>query len=168
MRRWLIGCLCVGVLWLPACARPVADDFNPEQIIAMERAALDRWGKADPTGYFEIYAPDIVYFDPTTAARIDGREPLKATIEAIFAPFKGTTVVGRFDMQKPLVQRRGDTAVLTFNLLSYRADAGQPERVVARWNSTEVYSRIDGVWRITHSHWSYVKPELKQPMTQIN
>ena len=23
------------------------------------------------------------------------------------------------------------------------------------WNTTEVYSLIDGRWRIVHSHWSY-------------
>jgi hypothetical protein len=35
--------------------------------------------------------------------------------------------------------------------------------VVSRWNSTEVYRRIDGKWRIVHSHWSFTKPEVKQP-----
>jgi hypothetical protein len=31
-----------------------------------------------------------------------------------------------------------------------------------RWNSTEVYLRVGGTWKIVHSHWSYTKPELKQ------
>jgi hypothetical protein len=26
-----------------------------------------------------------------------------------------------------------------------------------------VYARVDAGWRIVHSHWSFVKPELKQP-----
>lgn len=34
---------------------------------------------------------------------------------------------------------------------------------LARWNSTEVYSRVAGKWRIIHSHWSYTKPDIKQP-----
>jgi hypothetical protein len=28
-------------------------------IIAMERAALDRWGVGDPHGYLEIMAPEV-------------------------------------------------------------------------------------------------------------
>jgi hypothetical protein len=30
-------------------------------LIFLERAALDRWGKGDPSGYLGISAPDIVY-----------------------------------------------------------------------------------------------------------
>ena len=56
-----------------ACAA-AADDFEPGQIVALERAALERWGKGDPTGYFESFAPEITYFDPTTPSRIDGRD----------------------------------------------------------------------------------------------
>jgi hypothetical protein len=33
--------------------------------------------------------------------------------------------------------------------------------VLARWNSTEVYSRINGQWKIIHSHWLYTMPQLK-------
>jgi hypothetical protein len=31
-----------------------------------------------------------------------------------------------------------------------------------RWNSTEVDQRLNGTWKIVHSHWSYVKPVLKE------
>jgi hypothetical protein len=41
------------------------------------------------------------------------------------------------------------------------------ERSVARWNSGELYGLVDGKWRIVHSHWSYIKPELKQPVTEL-
>ena len=34
------------------------------EIIAMEKAALKRWGRGDPDGFLEICAPDVVYFDP--------------------------------------------------------------------------------------------------------
>ena len=50
-------------------------DGDPtETIIQMERAALDRWGRGDPSGFLEISAPDVVYFDPFQGRRIDGRE----------------------------------------------------------------------------------------------
>jgi hypothetical protein len=162
MRMSLSGVVCLIVVASAACAAPAADEFRPETIIALERGALERWGKGDPAGYFELFAPEMTYFDPTTAARIDGRDALVAMLK----PYTGKIAVGRFDMQKPVVQRRGDTAVLTFNLLSYRTEAGQ-EKVVARWNSTEIYSRIDSTWKLTHSHWSYIKPELKVAVTEV-
>ena len=139
MRVYFKGVICLVAVTLTSCAAPAADDsFRPEQIIGMERAALERWGKGDPDGYFEIMAPEVVYFDPTVEARIDGLDALKKLIE----PYRGKIFVGRFDMQRPNVQRRGDTAVLTFNLISYQTPPGGPEKAVARWNSTEVYSRI--------------------------
>ena len=35
------------------------------------------------------------------------------------------------------------------------------EPVAARWNSTAVYHRTDGTWKSIHSHFSFIKPELK-------
>ncbi len=163
MRTALLTFACgVTALFGAACAA-AADDFEPARIIALERASLERWGKGDPTGYFETFAPEITYFDPTTESRIDGRDALVRMI----TPFTGKIQVNRFDMQKPLGQRRGDTAVLTFNLLSYRTQPDGKDRVVARWNSTEIYSRIASDWKLTHSHWSYIKPDLKQPVTEL-
>ena len=68
----------------------------------------------------------------------------------------------RYEMIAPKVQHHGDIALLTFNLINYGKLADRPEAVPTRWNSTEVYSRIAGKWRIVHSHWSYTKAELKQ------
>jgi len=48
------------------------------EIVALERAALDRWGKGDPQGYLETYADEVTYFDPVAATRIDGLEAMTA------------------------------------------------------------------------------------------
>jgi len=37
------------------------------------------------------------------------------------------------------------------------------EAVLNRWNSTEMYRRMNGAWKLIHSHWSYVKPDVKIP-----
>jgi hypothetical protein len=50
--------------------------------------------------------------------------------------------------------------------VSYRREADGTERAIARWNSTEVYARVDTRWQIIHSHWSFVKPELKQSISE--
>jgi ketosteroid isomerase-like protein len=140
-----------------SCSRP-ADDFQPETIIALERGALDRWGKGDPQGFFDIMAPDQTYFDPTTAKRIDGHDALKKFIE----PFTGKIKIERLEMIDPKVQRSGDLAVLTFNLVDYGAQLDGGPKTTARWNSTEVYQRLNGTWKIIHSHWSYVKPVINE------
>lgn len=136
----------------------------PPDVVAMERAALDRWGKGDPQGYLEIMANEVTYFDPTQEKRMDGLEAMRKML----APITGKVKVSRFDMIGPKVQHHGDAALLTFNLVSYVAQPDGKERAVARWNSSELYARVDGQWRIVHSHWSYIKPELKQPVSEVS
>jgi len=85
-------------------------------------------------------------------------------LEMRLAPIKDLKFTDpRYEMIDPKVQRYGDVAVLTFNLVNYGKPGTGEESVVARWNSTEVYSRIAGKWRIIHSHWSYIKPQVKGP-----
>lgn len=129
------------------------------ELVARERAALDRWVTGDPDGYLEIMAPEVTYFDPHQAKRTDG---LNAMV-ALLGPIRNVTLPftePRYEMIDPTVQRYGDVALLTFNLVNYGKVSGQPETILARWNSTEVYRRIDGQWKIVHSHWSFTKPEL--------
>ena len=122
--------------------------FDPQTIINLEKGALDRWGKGDPDGYFEIMSPDVTYFDPMTERRIDGRDTLKKMIE----PFRGKIHIDRVELLNPVVDHHGDIAILSFNLVSHVG----PRDV--RWNVTEVYRSIGGQWKIVHSHFSYTKP----------
>ena len=128
-----------------------------DEIIALERGALDRWGRGDPRGYLEIMAPEVTYFDPGQDKRVDGLQAMSD----LLLPFTGKIRVDRYDMIDPAVQRHGDAAVLTFNLVSYQRGTDGSEHPIVRWNSTETYARVEGQWRIVHSHWSYVRPELK-------
>ncbi|UCC11231.1 MAG: nuclear transport factor 2 family protein [candidate division WOR-3 bacterium] len=123
-----------------------------EEIIACERAALDRWGRGDPGGFTEISADEVTYFDPGTEKRVDGIGSLRQ----LYAPIEGKIKIDRYEMLNPKVQVHGDTAVLTFNLIDY---TGRPEgsRAEGHWNATEVYCRINGQWKIIHTHWSYTK-----------
>jgi ketosteroid isomerase-like protein len=132
--------------------------MQADPIIALERGALDRWGRGDPHGYLELYARDVTYFDPARDGRVDGLDAMTA----LLAPIKGQVKVDRYEMIAPHVYRAGDAAVLTYNLVSHsrRPDGAA---TVTRWNSTAVYAQIGGQWKIVHSHWSYTKPELKAP-----
>ena len=142
----------LGALLAATRARST-DVAQADAVIALERAALDRWGKGDPGGFLETYAPDVTYFDPTTERRVDGHD----AITAYYRPFTGKIKIPRYEMIGPKVQRRGDVAVLTYNL---RSEALQPggTQVTVRWNSTSVYARTGRGWKVIHSHWSLTAP----------
>lgn len=140
-------------------AASFAHQYGDDEVIAVERAALDRWGRGDVNGFLELYADEITYFDPMQDRRLDGRE----TLRALYGPLAGTFTVDRYQMLTPRVQRYGDVAVLTYNLQNYTRLADGSERPATRWNSTAVFRRIDGRWRTVHSHWSFTKPELRNP-----
>jgi len=148
---------------LAACATTYAAqnaNADRDSIIATERGALDRWGKGEPQGFLDIYAPEITYFDPMQERRLDGIDAMKK----LLLPLTGKIKVDRYEMIGTKVQQYGDTAVLSYNLNSHAtAPDGKPR--VVRWNSTVVYVRQDGRWRSVHSHWSYIRPlgELATP-----
>jgi ketosteroid isomerase-like protein len=114
-------------------------------VIALERAALDRWGKGDPSGYLEISAPDVVYFDPFLERRLDGIEALTRHYDGI----RGKIWIDRYELLNPVVQVVGEAAVLTFNYVSWGSEGE------SHWNCTEVYRHDPVGWRLVQTHWSY-------------
>jgi hypothetical protein len=115
-----------------------------DEIVAMEERALARWCRGDPSGFLELSAPDVVYFDPFLEERLDGLPALTAYYEAL----RGKISAERFELRRPRVQLASDAAVLTFHFVSWSgAD-------VHRWNCTEVYRRDPRGWRIVQTHWS--------------
>ena len=123
-----------------------------QTIIDMERAALARWGRGDPSGFLEISAEDVVYFDPFQARRLNGLAELRALYESI----RGQVQIARFELIDPVVQAVADMAVLTFNYV-----AEGTNEATSRWNCTEVYRREAGTWRIIQTHWSFTQPESR-------
>ena len=116
-------------------------------ILALERAALDRWGKGDPEGYLEITASGVSYFDPFLESRVDGLPALKA----LYEPIRGKIQIERDEIIAPRVQVVGDAAILTMRYVSQGSEGAM------RWNCTEVYQRFGEDWRIVHSHWSFTQ-----------
>jgi ketosteroid isomerase-like protein len=117
-------------------------------IIALEKEALDRWGKGDPSGFLEISAEDVCYFDPFIEKRIDGKNQLSELYEEI----RGKIKIDRYELINPQVKLLANAAILTFNYVSY---TGKQE---SRWNCTEVYRYKDDGWQIIQTHWSFTKP----------
>lgn len=125
---------------------------SADQILMLERSALDRWGKGDPGGFLEVYAAGITYFDPVTAMRIDGHQ---AMVD-YYRPWVGKIQIFRYEMLNPLVVVEGNMALLTYNLVNYFLDAEGVESVGSCWNSTTVYHR-GGTWKAIHSHWPFTR-----------
>ena len=121
-----------------------------QTIIELERRALERWGKGDPSGFLEISADDVVYFDPYQERRLNGIDELRELYESI----RGNVQIARFELIDPRVQSVDDMAVLTFNYV-----AEGTNEVTSRWNCTEVFRRDEGTWRIIQTHWSFTRPQ---------
>lgn len=122
-----------------------------KEIIALEKAALERWNRGDIYGYLDLYDENIVYFDPMIDKRMDGLK----NITAYYKPLEGNIHVTECEMIDPLVQSADNMAVLTFNLKSVEGTR------IYHWNCTEVYRKDkENRWKIIQSHWSFVKPNL--------
>ena len=121
------------------------------EIINMERAALDRWGRGDPDGFLEISAAEVTYFDPFLPEAIHGLKALRQ----YYAQLRGKIFVESDEMIDPKVQLGGETAILSYRYAS-RGRSGDE----MRWNATEVYRRGEEGWRIAHTHWSFTQPDV--------
>lgn len=122
------------------------------EVMALESAAMARYRRADPFGFSDISAPGVTYFDSRTPHRLDGLDALKAEM----ARRVGRIRYEAMEFLDPMVQVHGDTAVLFYRFLStsLRPDGAIDRRMA--WNCTEVFTRIDGAWKIVHTHWSLI------------
>lgn len=139
----------------------MGDAIDAEQILALERGALDRWGNGDPGGFLDVYAAGITYFDPVTARRIDGH----AAMVRHYEPFVGKIWIERYEILNPQIVVDGNMALLTYNLVNYITNDAGAVSVGSRWNSTTVYQRQDGTWKTIHSHWSFTQHPAFQSMS---
>lgn len=136
-----------------SCASAAPSDKDAEAILAIERGAFERWAKGDLNGFLDASDPEVDYFDPFLDARLEGLTALRE----LYNKGQGKVHVEHWEMINPRVVVSGDMGVLTFNFASYR------EGKTERWNTTEVYRRKNGKWKIVHTHWSLTKPQLVNP-----
>jgi ketosteroid isomerase-like protein len=127
-----------------------------EEILSLEKGAMERWRKGDPLGWAEISAEEISYVDPGLSAPILGLEAYRAYLKEL----EGKVNYQGSEFLNPRTVVAGEAALLSYN---YRSTAYLPDGTVADqtpWNTTEVYFRHAGRWQIVHTHWSFVNQRL--------
>ncbi|OFW29741.1 MAG: hypothetical protein A3H97_03695 [Acidobacteria bacterium RIFCSPLOWO2_02_FULL_65_29] len=124
----------------------MSPDNVEETILALERAALDRWCKGDPYGYVENAVDDVTGFDHVTKTRIDGIAALRDHVRQ----FVDKVDVPSYKMPNVKVQLYGTIAILTFNWETYSREG----ELTSRWNATEVLLRSEESWKYVHAHWA--------------
>jgi ketosteroid isomerase-like protein len=140
---------------LPVQSKPGAHEGVLAELIALESAAMHRWRQGDPTGYLELYAPDVTYFDTGTTQRTNGLEAMQVAYKQL----EGKIFYEVMDFIDPLVQLCGDVAVLFYRFLSTSLNPDGSIASRTPWNCTEIYQRMQGGWKIIHNHWSHILGE---------
>ena len=120
-----------------------------EELIALERNALDKWFNGDTSGYAALWSRrSFTYFDGVVAERVENHE----TIEAFLKMLDGKLFADSYDFRNPRVQTGNDMAVLTYQLFA------KTTLLDMAYNCVEVFQKEDdGVWRVIHSTWSLYK-----------
>lgn len=123
---------------------------DEHEVLALERTALARWCRGDPSGFLEISDDEVGYFDPFRPHRIDGIAALTTYYEGL----RGTVAAVAWEVAEPRVVEVGEVAILTFRFRSWGASGALVE-----WNCSEVFRRRPAGWRIAQTHWSLAAPE---------
>ena len=127
------------------------------ELMALESAAMERYRKGDPWGFTEISAPEVTYFDTGTPGRLDGLDALRTE----YAKREGRIRYDVMEFIDPKVQVHGDAAVLSYRFFSTKLNSDGSIASRTPWNCTEVFFKIDGKWKIIHTHWSFINGEKK-------
>ena len=127
-------------------------------ILLLEKAAMHRWRNGDPLGFVELSAEDILYVDPGLSKPIQGLEAYRAYMKQL----EGKVHYQKSEFIGAKVVTVGDAALLTYN---YRSSVLTSQGKVSSqtpWNTTEVYFRREGEWKTVHTHWSFVKHQVRE------
>ncbi len=121
-------------------------------IFRLENEAMEQWRQGNPMRWVEISTDDVIYVDPTLATPVIGTQAYREYL----TPILGKVRYDASEFVNPRVALVGDLAVLTYNYHSLRRDVDRKMKRTSFWNTTQVYAHRAGVWKILHSHWSYI------------
>jgi hypothetical protein len=118
-----------------------------EELLALERAALDDWyGKSDPGLYAEQFGDTATYFDPWSGGIL-----WDESIREYLAGFAGQIPKLEYTIHDERVDILGNVAILTFCLDALEVSSGAE----TEWNVSLVYNKNGTAWEKVHANWSY-------------
>jgi len=122
-----------------------------EQIIVLEKSALDRWFKGDTSGYRALWSKkNFTYFDAMSPDRIDDFRTIE---KFVLENVEGKLFAESYDFYNPRIQFGKDIAVLTYQLYA------KTNIINMRYNCVEIFQKEDnGEWHVIHSNWSFIRP----------
>lgn len=135
-----------------------------ELLIKSELAINETWNKGNVDGALGAYADDVTYMDPMTEKMLVGKKEVEAYFRKFF---EGKINIHRnnFLNEHVVVSNDESMAVISYNLNNYVLDENGNEKPGAKWNSTQVYRLINGVWKVVHVNWSFTQhPAVLQSM----
>lgn len=123
-----------------------------DNIIGLEKSALDRFFHGDMSGYRDLWSKrSFTYFDGVTAKRVEKFSEMEDFLNAL----EGNLESSEWRFVSPRVQFGKDMAVLTFQLF---AKVNMPIKSI-EYNVVEVFQKEDsGEWHVIHSTWSFIRP----------
>lgn len=150
-KRLILVCMVAASLRLPV---PAADRDAGilQELLALERRAMDGWLKGDPGPSLAISDEGITYFHAVTSGRLEGLP----AVAKLYEPYRGTPLFDGYDISDAKVQAGGDVAVLTYHF------ARRNGATTTHWNATQVYQHKAEGWKVIHTHWS-ITNALRQP-----
>ena len=121
-----------------------------EQIINMEKDALNKWFNGDSSGYRQLWSEkSFTYFDGVFDHRVDTHLEISEFVKSVV---DGSLYAKSYDFINPRVQFGQDMAVLTFQLHA------NTNLINMHYNCIEVYQKEEYGWRVIHSTWSFIRP----------
>lgn len=121
-----------------------------EEIIDLEKGALDKWFSGDSSGYRSLWSEkNFSYFDGAFDHRVDTHDEISAFVKSVV---DGKLFAKSYDFYCPRVQFGQDMAVLTFQLHA------ATNLIDMHYNCIEIYQKEEGGWRVIHSTWSFIRP----------
>ena len=146
-----IKLLLIGLTFFISCSNSNQSKAQIEQeVLNLEKMALDKWAGGDPVGFAENFAADATYFDDIGAQnRVSGSEALKG----YFKSLEGKIPAHHYELVNPQVQVYDNMAILTlrYNAKTLDNEPGPP------WKATSIYKLKEGKWKVVHANWSLIK-----------
>lgn len=146
LRRFIPAVILLMLIFFGCNTAPKHTNAS-EEIIALERSALDKWAHSNTMGYIDISADDVTWFDFTGDEQlVEGRNAVKKFL----SPLSGQIPLHNYEIVNPKVQVYENCAILTFHWKAVTNDS----KPLPGWKATSVYYWKDGKWQQVHANWS--------------